>query len=63
MKYASGLDLLRQTPEFVAEVRAKRLDGEFRAAYRNLEVLYSGTQPVHGGDRPQHGVPAADPAQ
>ena len=45
VKYASGLDLLRQTPDFVAEVRAKRLDGEFAAAYRNLEVLYNGRNP------------------
>jgi hypothetical protein len=45
VKYASGLDLLRQTPEFVAEVRAKRLDGEFRAAYRHLEILYGGRNP------------------
>jgi hypothetical protein len=45
VKYASGLDLLRQTPEFVAEVRAKRLDGEFRSAYRYLEILYGGRNP------------------
>ena len=45
VKYASGLDLLRQTPEFVAEVRAKRLDGEFRRAYRFLEALYGGHNP------------------
>src|ERR1700736_1473187 len=45
VKYASGLDLLRQTPEFVAEVRAKRLDGEFHSAYRNLEILYNGSNP------------------
>jgi hypothetical protein len=45
VKYASGLDLLRQTPEFVAEVRAKRLDGEFRSAYRFLEALYGGRNP------------------
>jgi hypothetical protein len=45
VKYASGLDLLRQTPEFVAEVRAKRLDGEFGAAYRYLEVLFGGRNP------------------
>jgi hypothetical protein len=45
VKYASGLDLLRQTPEFVAEVRAKRLDGEFHAAYRNVEILYDGRNP------------------
>jgi hypothetical protein len=45
VRYASGLDLLRQTPEFVAEVRAKRLDGEFAGAYRYLEVLFGGTNP------------------
>jgi hypothetical protein len=45
VKYASGLDLLRQTPEFVAEVRAKRLDGEFHAGYRFLEALYGGRNP------------------
>ena len=45
VKYASGLDLLRQTPEFVAEVRTKRLDGEFGAAYRYLEILYGGSNP------------------
>jgi len=45
VKYASGLDLLRQTPEFVAEVRTKRLDGEFSAVYKYLEVLYGGRNP------------------
>jgi hypothetical protein len=45
VKYASGLDLLRQTPDFVAEVRSKRLDGEFHAAYKNLEILYGDTNP------------------
>jgi hypothetical protein len=45
VKYASGLDLLRQTPEFVAEVRAKRLDGDFHGAYRYLEILYGGGNP------------------
>jgi hypothetical protein len=45
VKYASGLDLLRQTPEFVAEVRTKRLEGEFRGAYRFLEALYGGANP------------------
>src|SRR5882757_6817126 len=39
VKYASGLDLLRQTPDFVAEVRAKRLDGQFDAAYPYLEAI------------------------
>jgi hypothetical protein len=45
VKYASGLDLLRQTPEFIAEVRTKRLDGEFRGAYRHFANLYGGTNP------------------
>ncbi len=45
VKYASGLDLLRQTPDFVSEVRSKRLDGEFNSAYRNLEILYNGRNP------------------
>jgi hypothetical protein len=45
VKYASGLDLLRQTPEFVAEVRTKRLDGDFHAAYKNVEILYDGRNP------------------
>ena len=45
VKYASGLDLLRQTPDFVAEVRTKRLDGDFRGAYRYLELLFEGRNP------------------
>jgi len=45
VKYASGLDLLRQTPEFIAEVRTKRLDGDFNSVYRFLEVLYGGRNP------------------
>jgi hypothetical protein len=45
VKYASGLDLLRQTPEFVSDVRTKRLDRDFRAAYRYLEILYGGSNP------------------
>jgi hypothetical protein len=45
VKYASGLDLLRQTPEFISEVRTKRLDGEFRSAYRHFANLYGGANP------------------
>jgi hypothetical protein len=45
VKYASGLDLLRQTPDFVAEVKAKRLDGEFHGAYRHFEAIYGGSNP------------------
>jgi hypothetical protein len=45
VKYASGLDLLRQTPEFVNEVRNKRLDEQFGSAYRYLEILFGGRNP------------------
>jgi hypothetical protein len=45
IKYASGLDVLRQTPEFFAETFRSRLDGEFGAAYRYLEVLFDGRNP------------------
>ncbi|MBV6416876.1 MAG: hypothetical protein CMLOHMNK_01494 [Steroidobacteraceae bacterium] len=45
VKYASGLDLLRQTPQFIAETRMKRLDGAFGSAYRHLEVLFDGKNP------------------
>jgi hypothetical protein len=43
--YASGLDLLRQTPGFMEQVRAKRLDGEFERAYRYVEILFGGRNP------------------
>jgi hypothetical protein len=45
VKYASGLDLLRQTPDFVEEVRTKRLDEQFEGAYHYLEVLFGGNNP------------------
>jgi hypothetical protein len=45
VKYASGLDLLRQTPEFIEDVRAKRLEQDFGAAYHYLEILYGGRNP------------------
>ena len=45
VKYASGLDLLRQTPEFVAHTRRARLDGEFHGAYHCLELLFDGQNP------------------
>jgi hypothetical protein len=45
VKYASGLDLLRQTPDFVMDVRKNRLDGSFGGAYRYLEILYGGRNP------------------
>jgi hypothetical protein len=45
VKYASGLDLLRQTPDFVSDVRTRRLDGDFHAVYRYLELLFGGRNP------------------
>jgi hypothetical protein len=45
VRYASGLDLLRQTPKFVFDMRTKRLDGEFNRAYRFLEILFGGRNP------------------
>ncbi|MFT3906925.1 MAG: HD domain-containing protein [Steroidobacteraceae bacterium] len=45
VRYASGLDLLRQTPGFVAETRRSRLDGAFGRAYRYLEILFDGRNP------------------
>ena len=45
VKYASGLDLLRQTPAFVANTRATRLDRDFDRAYRFLDVLFEGRNP------------------
>jgi hypothetical protein len=44
-RYSSGLDLLRQTPDFFEDVRTKRLEGEFDFAYRLLEPLFDGHNP------------------
>jgi hypothetical protein len=43
--YGSGLDILRHTPEFVAETMRTRLDGEFGGAYRYVEPLFGGRNP------------------
>jgi hypothetical protein len=45
VRYASGLDLLRQTPAFVASTRQTRLDAQFGKAYRYLEILFDGSNP------------------
>jgi hypothetical protein len=45
VKYASGLDLLRQTPEFIEETRRNRLERDFGSAYRYLEILFNGRNP------------------
>jgi hypothetical protein len=43
--YGSGLDVLRQTPEFVADTMRTRLDGEFGGAYRYFEPVFGGRNP------------------
>jgi len=45
VRYSSGLDLLRQTPQFIRETRAVRLNGEFEHAYRFVEPLFGGKNP------------------
>jgi hypothetical protein len=45
VQYASGLDVLRQTPQFAEATIRTRLDGEFGGAYRYLESLYGGRNP------------------
>ncbi len=45
VRYGSGLDLLRQTPDFVANTLSGRLGESFNHAYRHLEPLYDGSNP------------------
>jgi hypothetical protein len=45
VRYSSGLDLLRQTPQFVRETFVARLEGEFEHAYRYVECLFGGKNP------------------
>jgi hypothetical protein len=43
--YGSGLDLLRQTPQFIASTIENRLGKAFGHAYRHVEPLYGGDNP------------------
>ena len=43
--YGSGLDLLRQTPQFVATTIDSRLGSMFGHAYRHVEPLFGGANP------------------
>ena len=43
--YGSGLDLLRQTPKFIASTIENRLGKAFGHAYRHVEALYGGDNP------------------
>jgi hypothetical protein len=45
VNYASGLDVLRRTPEFVEATMRTRLDGEFGGAYRYFEAVFDGRNP------------------
>ena len=45
VRYSSGVDLLRQTPEFVRETRVERLEREFESAFRYIEPLFDGKNP------------------
>jgi hypothetical protein len=45
VKYSSGVDLLRQTPQFVRMIRTQRLEAEFEHAYRFIEPLFGGRNP------------------
>ena len=45
VNYGSGLDLLRQTPQFIISAFRDRLDGEFAGAYHYLEQLFGGRNP------------------
>ena len=45
VQYGSGLDVLRQTPQFFEFTMRTRLDDEFGAAYRYVESLYGGRNP------------------
>ena len=55
--YASGLDLLRQTPEFVAETRAKRLDGDLARPTATSRPCLAATIPTWN-DRAQRRLSA-----
>lgn len=45
IRYNSGLDVLRGTPQFVETIRRSHLDGEFGSVYRHLGLLFNGQNP------------------
>jgi hypothetical protein len=45
VRYASGLDLLRQTPDFMIEVRHKRLMKAFGSVFHYVEPLFNNHNP------------------
>ena len=44
-RYESGIDLLRQTPQFYGESAKDRLERKFNRAYRYVEPLFEGRNP------------------
>ncbi len=45
IRYKSGVDLLKQTPDFFEHVTKGRLERQFGRSYRYLEVLFDGGNP------------------
>lgn len=45
VRYESGIDLLRKTPDFYQQVLKTRLQAKFNRAYRYFEVLFDGENP------------------
>lgn len=45
VRYESGNDLLRKTPEFYQQVLSTRLQSKFNRVYRYFEVLFDGENP------------------
>jgi hypothetical protein len=46
--YTSGIDLLRQTPDFWSQAVSERMNRKFNRAYRYMEVLFDGKNPYLG---------------
>ena len=45
VRYESGVDLLKKTPQFYQQVSHERLQKKFNRAYRYIEVLFGGNNP------------------
>jgi len=45
VRYKSGKDLLKKTPDFYQQVTRERLNSKFNRVYRYAEVLYDGQNP------------------
>ena len=45
VSYASGIDLLRQTPDFWSQAISERMNRKFNRVYRYVESLFDGRNP------------------